>query len=184
MANPGGRRSNAYQIAVGGILSAFALVVLLAGGLIPIGELAAPIFAGLFLLPVALDIGVKWAFLCYVAVGALGFMLVPNVELVLFFVLLFGYYPILRPALQRIKNRVLRWVVKLGIFNLAVAAVYVLLLFLFTSSGVRQELAEYAPWFMAVLLAMANATFVLYDIMMGYLLIVYNARVRKHIFKK
>ncbi|MDL2219507.1 hypothetical protein LJC04_04105 [Ruminococcaceae bacterium OttesenSCG-928-O06] len=161
-----------------------ALLFLLAGGLIPIGTFAAPIFAGICLMPIAMDIGTKWALLSWVAVSLLAGFLVPDIELVLFFALLLGYYPTLQPTLNKIKNKIGRWLAKLGLFNAVVAAVYSLLLFLFTSSALREELTGHGIGFWVVLLVMGNATFVLYDVLLDKVRLVYCLRLRKHFFRK
>ncbi|MGD9559333.1 MAG: hypothetical protein AB7V55_01850 [Oscillospiraceae bacterium] len=175
--------SRARRVALGGILSAVSLLFLLAGGLIPVGTFAAPIFAGLCLMPIAMDIGTKTALLCYAAVSILGVVIVPDTELVLFFIVLCGYYPILYPTLGRIKSRVLRWVVKLLLFNAAVLAVYCLLFFFFTGPTVLETLTARAPWYWAALLAVGNVTFVLYDVLIDKLKIVYVQRFRKYLFR-
>ncbi len=168
-------------VALGGILSALALVVLLAGGVIPVGTFAAPIFAGICLVPVAVELGAKWALLCYAAVSALAALMVPDRELVLFFILLTGYYPILHPRLQKIGNRALRLALKLLLFNAAVAAVYALMFFLFTSPALMQELAGRGQWFWALLLAGGNLTFLLYNRLLLYVRPLYLSRIRRHL---
>ena len=178
-----GRPGFAKSVALGGIFSALAVVVMLMGGYIPIGTFAAPIFAGICLLPIAMDIGQKWALLCYLAVSVISAMLVPDQELVLFFIVLLGYYPVLQPQLAKIKARALRIMVKLVLFNLAVAAVYSILLFLFASPALQQELAQNSVVFWAFLLVLANITFVLYDLLLDKARIIYVCRIRSRLFR-
>ena len=176
---PGGTRA----IALGGVFAALAVVIMLVGGYIPIGTFAAPIFAGICLLPIAMELGTKWALLCYLAVSIISAMLVPDQELVLFFIVLFGYYPVLQPKLAKIKSKVLRMVAKLVIFNVAVAAVYAVLLLLLASPGLIAEFSENGALFWAFLLVLANVTFVLYDIMLEKVRLIYLYRVRKRLFR-
>lgn len=177
------KRKRSQIVALGGILSALALVILLAGGVIPVGTFAAPIFAGICLLPVAIDIGVKWALVCYLAVSILSFFLVPDLELVLFFIVLCGWYPFLQPYLFKFKSKIISTVLKLLIFNGAVAIVYSLMLFLFTSPELQAQLSASPWWYWAGLLLLGNLTFILYDRLLDKVRILYFCRVRKHILR-
>lgn len=183
MARKQGRGTRSRSIALGGMFAALAVVLLLAGGIFPFATFVAPVFAGVMLLPIAIELGGKVALLTYATASILCFLLVPDRELCLFFVFLFGYYPILQPRLQCIKNRGLRMVAKLGLFNVTVAAVYIVLLLLFTSPALASEFASYAPWFWAALLVLANFVFVVYDIMVIRLRLWYTLYLRKKLFK-
>ena len=46
----------------------------------------------------------------------------------LFYVLVLGYYPVLRVWLNNIRRGVLRWMAKFGCFNSAVVVMYALLI--------------------------------------------------------
>lgn len=185
MADPRKTSANrSKQIAVGGVFAAIAIVIMLSGGLFPVATFTAPVLASLCLLPVMIELGPKTALLAYLAVSILSFMLVPDQELVLFFVLLTGYYPMLQPKINGLRFKPLRWFFKLLLFNGAVAAVYALLLLLFTSPALQQELASRPWWFWGILLGAGNATFVLYDILLGKVRFVYLYKLRKMIFRR
>ncbi len=177
------RPQRTRAVAMGGVFSALALVIMLAGGYIPVGTFAAPIFAGLCIVPIGIDIGPKWAILSYVAVAVLAALLVPDLELVLFFVVLLGYYPQLQPRFLRLRSKILRTAAKLLLFNLSVTAVYSAMLFLFTSPALQTELAGRVPLFWAFLLLLANLTFVLYDILLDKFRILYALRIRGRLFR-
>ena len=104
------------------------------------------------LLPVGERWGAKYQVLLWIAVGALCLMLVTDAEENLMFIGLFGWYPILRPRLQRLP-RMPRLIVKLVIFNAVILALEVLVL-------VPESMEV---WLVAVLLALGNVTFLLYD---------------------
>lgn len=181
MANP--KMNRTKRMALGGLLAALAVVLLLVGGIFPFATFAAPVFAGVFLMPIAVEATAKTALIAYLAVSVLSFLMVPDREMVLFFIFLFGYYPILQPTLAKIKNRILRGGTKLLLFNAAIAAVYGVLLFLFASAELAQEFAEASPVFWVVILLVANLTFFVYDIMVNRLRIVYIHKFRKRIFR-
>ena len=114
------RKTESQKIALCGVLSALSVVVLLVGNVLQIGTYAAPMLASFLLIPVLEDYGKKYALLLYAVVSLLSLFLVPDKELVLFYVLVLGYYPVLRARLNNIRRGVLRWMAKFGCFNAAV----------------------------------------------------------------
>ena len=122
------RKTESQKIALCGVLSALSVVVLLVGNVLQIGTYAAPMLASFLLIPVLEDYGKKYALLLYAVVSLLSLFLVPDKELVLFYVLVLGYYPVLRVRLNNIRRGVLRWMAKFGCFNAAVVVMYALLI--------------------------------------------------------
>ncbi len=172
-----------HNVALGGIFSAIAVMCMLIGGLIPIGTYAAPIFAGICLLPIAIDIGAKWAVLCYLGISSLSAIIVPDKELLLFFIFLLGYYPIIHPILNKIPYAFLRYLVKFIIFNAAIFAVYSLLLFIFVSPVLQEELANFGVWYWGVLYLGGITVLFLYDAMLDKVRFLYIHSIRKHILR-
>lgn len=184
MASPKrGKNSLSHKIAVGGIFSAMSMMVLLAGGVIPVGTFAAPMFAGVCLIPVAVSLGPKWALLCYGAVSGLSFLLVRDHELMLFYIFLLGYYPIVQPFINRLKNRVLRDGAKLLVVNGAIALVYLVLLAVLASPLLKAEFSTKAGWFWGVLVVIGNITFFIYDVMVDRLRYIYQVKYHKRLFR-
>ncbi|MDL2252817.1 hypothetical protein LJC49_01925 [Ruminococcaceae bacterium OttesenSCG-928-I18] len=183
MAGGSGKSNQSKRVALGGILSALALLFLLGAGFLPIATFSGPIFASLCLIPLVAELGVKTSLLAYAGVCLLSLFLVPDKEVVLFFLFLTGYYPSLRPQIQRIPYKPLRVICKLGLFNVAVFVTYAILLFVLTSPVLQAELAERAPWFFAGLLLIGNLTFLLYDVLVEKIQIIYLYRIRKNIFR-
>lgn len=138
-----------------GVMTALGVVILMLGGFLGIGTYAAPMLAGLMLLPVGSRYGRKYYALVWLAVSALALILVSDVEEGLMFLGFFGWYPILRPALQRLP-RVLGWAVKFLIFNAAMVALELLVLLVLVPEALE-------PGLLLALLAVANLVFWLYD---------------------
>jgi hypothetical protein len=78
--------------------------------------------------------GKKTAFTIYAAVSILSMFLVTSKECALMFVLNFGYYPLIKNALDKIRPKVLQWLLKLLIFNISVAAVELICIYVFSHS--------------------------------------------------
>lgn len=143
------------KIAVCGMMTAVCTVLMLLGAVLELGIYAAPMFAGLSLVPLGEKWGRKYQALVWIAVSVLSFLLVPNIEESLIFFGLFGWYPILRPTLQKLP-RLLRIFAKLLLFNITVVAIESLVMFLLVP-----ESMEFG--FLLVLLAASNVVFLLYD---------------------
>lgn len=144
-------------VALCGVIAALSIVLMAVGGLLGIGLYAAPMLAGLCLLPAGRFLGVKYHVMLWLVVSALSFLLVPDVEQNLMFLCLFGCYPILRPALQRLP-RMLRPLCKLLFFNAAAVALEALVLLVIVPEALE-------PGMLLLLLALGNLTFLLYDLL-------------------
>ena len=118
--------SKSGKIALGGLLTALGVVLMFLTGLIPIGTYALPAIAGVLLIVAVIEIGAKWAWMIYAAVAVLSLLFAADKEAALLFVLFFGYYPVLKSFLERISNKVLSWISKFAVFNVAVVACFFL----------------------------------------------------------
>ena len=144
-------------VALCGVTAALAVVLMAVGGLLGVGLYAAPMLAGLCLLPAGRHLGLKYHLLLWLAVSALSFFLVPDIEQNLMFLCLFVCYPILRPALQRLP-RLPRLLCKLLFFNAVSVALEALVLLVLAPEAL-------APPLLLLLLALGNLTFLLYDLL-------------------
>lgn len=145
----------AKKLALGGIIAALTLVVMLLGGLIGIGTYAAPLLAGILLEPIGRRLGIRMHLAILLAVTLLSAILVPDVEETLIFLFFFGWYPLLRPSLAKLSAG-LAIATKLLLFNVCIILAEVLLYTLFL------PLADTA-WMLLALLCLANIVFFLYD---------------------
>ena len=141
-------------LALGGITAALALVILLIGGAIGIGAYAAPMLAGLLLLPAGRLLGAKMHALLWLAVSLLAFILVPDAETSLMFLAPFGCYPIVRPWLCRLPG-LLGLGTKLLFFNVVTVSLQLLLMLVLVPGALN-------AWLLLLLL-LGNAVFLLYD---------------------
>ena len=172
------RKTESQKIALCGVLSALSVVVLLVGNVLQIGTYAAPMLASFLLIPVLEDYGKKYALLLYAVVSLLSLFLVPDKELVLFYVLVLGYYPVLRVRLNNIRRSVLRWMAKFGCFNVAV-----LIVVLAPPELVQEFAAEGTPMLLA-LLALGNLSFWLCDRALTAITPLYRQRIAPRLKKK
>ena len=157
-------RSGASRpVALGGMMAALAVVIMALGGVIPIATFVSPM-ACMLLLRFVLTMcprRIGWAW--YGAVALLGLLLGPDKEAAAIFAAL-GYYPILKPRLDRMKYGV---VLKFLLFNTVILLLYGLMICLL---GVAQIVADYAELGLiggGVMLILGNVTFFLLDDLLG-----------------
>lgn len=110
--------------------------------------------------------------------------LVPDKELVLFYVLVLGYYPVLRVRLNNIRRGVLRWMAKFGCFNAAVVVMYALLIVVLAPPELVQEFAAEGTPMLLALLALGNLSFWLCDRALTAITPLYRQRIAPRLKKK
>lgn len=150
---------SAKQIALGGVMAALAVTVMSMGGLIPVATYVCPMLCMLILTVVMQICGRKIAWAWYGAVAILSLLMGPDKEAAAVFVFL-GYYPIVKPGLDRCK---IRWLWKGLLFNTAILLMYWLLIRLFGMAQIAGEFSELGNIMLAVMLLLGNVTFFLLD---------------------
>ena len=147
--------SPAKRVAVCGMMIAANVVIMILGAAIGIGIYMAPMLAGLLPLPIGNSLGNTYQVLCYVSVSIISALLVPDPEAVLMFAGFMGWYPIVRPRLQRLP-KFPRILLKLILFNCIMIGIEALLMLVLVP-----EIE--ASWYLILLLGMGNLVFLLYD---------------------
>lgn len=169
----------ARPLALCGVLTALAVVLLCLGGVIPGAVFCAPILAMAALLPVLEELGPKAAGTAYAAVSILALLLVPDRETA-FVYLFFGWYPILRPKIAALPSRPLRVLARVAVCSAAALLLYGLVLRLM---GLTADLLD-AVWYVnAALLAAGNVVFLLTDATLARLTGVWHWKLKKHLYR-
>lgn len=110
--------ANSTKIAVCGVLTALSVAAMVLTSFFGVMTYASPMLVGGLLIVPVKEYGTKTAFTMYAAVSLLGLMLaVGDRELALFYMLLFGHYPIVQPYINHLQQRPLRVIIKAAIFN-------------------------------------------------------------------
>ena len=155
--------TQARKTALGGMLAALAVVLMTMGGMIPVATYVVPMICMLILKLVASLCGIRIAWAWYGAVTLLGLLLCPDKEAAAVFAAL-GYYPIVKPRLDRTK---LPWLWKGLLFNGSILLLYWILLNLFGIGELVREFEGMGTAMTAVLLVMGNLVFYLLDKVLG-----------------
>ena len=167
------------QMALCGLLTALAVVAMVLAGAIGIGTFLGPMLAIAVLLPLLEEYGGKTAFLAYVATTVLGILIVPELELALVYAA-FGWYPILRPRLNRFSLRPVRAALKVTLCGAVILLLYGVLLRLL---GMTADLLSIGGMWKAALIALGILTFLLMDLALGRLTFLWRKKLRKRFFR-
>ncbi|MDR0890066.1 MAG: hypothetical protein LBM28_05420 [Oscillospiraceae bacterium] len=171
------RRTKPSIIALCGVLAALALALMFLGGTVSLAAIACPVIASFVMIPVYSECGLKWSLIWYIAVAALSALLTPQKEAAILFVF-FGYYPMLRKYIGRLRGKALRRLVKTAYLNAALAAAYGLMYFVFRLGSVVADFQEVGKFLLLAGLLLANISFLIYDVLIGRLEILYHLRLR------
>ncbi|MEF2837358.1 MAG: hypothetical protein U0N82_06505 [Oscillospiraceae bacterium] len=153
------KRTPAANIALGGILAALAVIIMSMGTLIPIATYVCPMLCCLMLQLVLKICGGRIAWAWYGAVSLLSLLMAPDKEAAAVFLAL-GYYPIVKPRLDRRKGK---WLWKGLFFNAVILILYWLLMHIFGFDQLAAEFADMGMILTAVMLLLGNVTFFLLD---------------------
>ena len=146
-------------MALGGLLAALAVVIMSMGTLIPVATYVCPMLCTLVLQLVLKICGKRIAWAWYGAVSLLSLLMAPDKEAAAIFLAL-GFYPIVKPGLDRRKGK---WLLKGLFFNGMILLTYWVLLHLFGMAQLVSEFTEMGALLMAVMLLLGNVTFFLLD---------------------
>lgn len=170
------------KMALTGMLCALAVVIMMLGGVIPLATFCCPALAGLMLIPVFVECGEKLSWCAYAAIAALSLIFCPDKEAALLLTFI-GYYPILRWRLDQLRSRLLRVVAKLGVFNLAVLAMYALSILVLQMDQILREYQEMGLALTVACLLIGNITLLLYDRLIAIMTALYVNRLRGRLMK-
>ena len=179
------------KMALGAILSALGVVFLLLGSLIETLDLSMAALASFFCIFAVIELGGKYPWLIYAVTSLLSLLLVPYSMGGWFYLLFFGYYPILKEKLEKLK-RPISWIIKVAVFNLALLIGILIAFFLFFGQTEEKGIidaftyvfgGEGAGVWMAVgIYLLANVVFIVYDVALTRLITFYFIKLR-HRFK-
>lgn len=149
------------KITLCGVVSALCIALMFLNVIIPIMGYTIPAVAGVLLLFVLIETSASWAFMSYVTVSCLSILLLPEKSSALLFILLLGYYPLIKFYIDKCKIKILNLLIKFLIFN-ATAILY----FIIATKILKIPAEEFQAFGISItwlLLLLGNITFFLYD---------------------
>lgn len=177
-------RNVSYRVALGGIVSSLCLLCMFLSGIMPMFYLILPMVAGILLMIIAEEVSLSWAWLTYIAVGILSLFITADKESALVFIMIFGHFPIIRLHLEKVKLKVLRWLIKLVIFNACAVSFFYVTVYIFGIQQMLEEMNEMGRYGAVILLALCNIIFVLYDLNLYLMYGIYKVKFMPLLRKK
>lgn len=169
-------RRTSFRLALCGLMTALGTALMAAGGLIPVATYATPLYVQMLLVPVLTEFGPREGLLVWGATALLSLMLCPDREAAVLY-LLAGYYPVLKPVLDRLPGPLARGA-KLVFFTLVQILLCALLIWVFQMQQVAAELASTALWLNLTTGALLVAVLMIYDRLLERLVPVYLKKLR------
>lgn len=139
---------------------------------------------GVLMVVLVRTFGYGTAWITYVSTGLLSFFLVPDKECMLMYVLFFGYYTIVRQWIGRLRPRSVALAAECLLFNAALAAVNLLLVYVF---AIPMDAVSSNKWFLVGFWLAMNLLFFLYERLLGVAELLYVRKIEKRlrsVFKK
>lgn len=164
--------SNPRKLSLAAMLAAFTLLFLYIASIIPTGKLAMYFLSSVFISALLVEYETGLAFLMFVAVSLLSFLILPDRTRIFYYILFFGHYGIGKYYIEKVKDKVIAFVVKLLYYNAAMAIMYIL-----AAKVLLSDTVSLLPLW--ALIIIAQVLFVIYDYLYSVVTQFYYQRIRK-----
>ena len=180
----GGVNKNLKKLTMGALLSAIGVALLSIGGIIQTVDLSAAAIVSFICIFAVIEMGSSYAWMIYAVTGILSAIIMPHNMGAWFFLLFFGYYPILKEKMEKLKKP-LSWALKMLLLNVALGIG--LLLAAFVMYGGQKNFFELVNSIMETdfgiaatvgIILLVEVTFVIYDIALTRLISYYIFKLR------
>jgi len=180
-------KRTAHRVSLTAMFAAMSLLFLYLAAVLPTARLAMYFLSSVFIMGLVLEEEIGLAFLMYISVSALAMLLMmPSIAFVLPYIIFFGNYGLGKYYLEtRIKDKVVRYILKLLYYNVALVIIYILISLLMTDTvtleiALGPPLASLPVW---ALIPIAEAAFVLYDYLFTKVTAYYFNNIRRYLMK-
>lgn len=168
---------NAKRTALSGVLSALSVVLLYLGAVVWLFSYVSPLLCSFIIWFLLQTAGKRSALLSYVAVSILALVLTPDKETGLIYAMFFGYYPIIKAPIEKIKLKFLCVLTKFALFNVTMVLAQLALIYVF---GIPFD-NTLGRWGVVLLLVCANIVFLIYELLFVRLMLLYQSKFEKRI---
>ncbi len=170
------------------LLSALGVALLFVGALFSTLDLSMAALASFFCLFAVLEMRGIYPWLIFSVTGILSVVLMPYSMVGWFYLLFFGFYPIFKDKVERLKKPI-SWAIKITVFNFLLLLITTVVFFLFFGDTEGKTIIDALGYifgteelgiiFTAGTYLLANVTFVVYDFALTRLIILYYFKIRK-----
>lgn len=161
------------RLTMGAMFVALGVILLWIGAVVEVLDLSLAAIASLLTVLGVIEFGGAFPWLCWASTSVLALLLLPSKFPALLYLLFAGIYPIVKAIFER-QHYILAWILKLSFFNTG-------LLILIAVCTWLLKLPDTGLGFTVAVFAVANLTFVLYDIALGRLILLYMFKLRPRI---
>jgi hypothetical protein len=170
-------KNSTRAVARCGVCAGIAVAILLIARVAPRGQLALSALASLSVAAAAIECGLGWGILTWIASAVLGLIFGAAIPEIWLYAIFFGLYPVVKIFAERLGERHLRgrrgtifaWAVKYAFFLLAFAAMWLWLPAAIPAIASKRGLA--------LALVLLTAVFAIFDIGYGKLMLFYRQRI-------
>ena len=171
------------KLTASALLAAMGVAILFLGSVVQTLDLTAAALASFFCIFAVIELGGAYSWMIFAVTGFLSVILMPYSMSGWFYLLFFGYYPILKEKFERLKLPI-SWLVKMILLNVALAISIITASFIFYGGNMFESFitmfgAEDWGLYAAIgIYALVNVTFVIYDLALTRLISLYIFKLR------
>lgn len=165
------------QIAVCGVLSALSVALLFLGSVIWVLAYIMPLVTGLLMIILTQNVNKKSAWTVFAAVSIICLLIMPDKECGLTYMFFFGFYPIIKENVDKIKSKILLWLARLGIFNAGIVLSQLICFYIF---GIEFD-NFLGRWGIVLLLVIANLMYLIYEKLLGMITVIYIKKYKNRV---
>ncbi|MDO4939260.1 MAG: cellulase family glycosylhydrolase [Lachnospiraceae bacterium] len=158
-------------------MAALSVAILSLSSFLPMLVYASPLFAGIFLIPVIDELGLKWGWMVWLTVSLLSAILLAEKESAAFYIFV-GYYPMLKPILEKIKPKILCIAAKLAVFSVAIGLMYFILCYVLKLQAVLAEINSVSMAVNLVYYVIMVVMMLIYDVLLDKVRPIYLKRIK------
>lgn len=174
------------KLTMSACLAAMGVVLLIIGAFVEVIDLSMAALASFFCIFAVIELGKGYPWMIFGVTGILSVLLMPQGLGGWFYLLFFGYYPIVKEKLEKL-FKPLAWVLKLAVFNAAITVYAVICYFLFFGQlkGLLDEFSslfggmDVGAMLVVAVYVVLNVIFVVYDFALTQLITLYLVKLRK-----
>ncbi|MFY9382318.1 MAG: hypothetical protein WBI55_07460 [Eubacteriales bacterium] len=157
-------------VAICGIICALSCVAMYIGSATQVFDISACVFAALLIIPVYIEYGTWYAMLIFAVTSVISLLMLPYKFPAALYLCFAGYYPVLKAFFER-RGAVLSWILKLLSFNAILTALIIAARYIAALEYVSLALN-------IAVFALANAVFIITDILATRLITLYITKYR------
>ncbi len=167
------QKGNTKRITVCSAMAALGVILLYMGALIEVADISMAALASLLCVVAVIEYGAASAWSVFGVTSILSLLLLPSRAPAVMYAMFFGFYPIIKERIERIRSKALAWTLKEIVFNACLTLIFLAFRFLLMTDAMTAP-----PVMYAVGLVLCEAVFVLYDIAMTRLITFYLVKLR------